>query len=195
MLGPFSYNLFLIDSFFSCLIVKLKLTLPWGILAKWALNSVYFTLIWRPQQMRKKGDRKWMTSQMYSKKNNWSKVGKDEIYGLAGLWSSLPQWVHLLVASDLWKSSSTWQVFSVFACVCVRVTLKLVQSNLCVCSTSRVSLMCSRSNLNWRWLSCHRKSSLWLEREYSQGSAWICPQTCVCDNLHCYTKFTKFSQI
>lgn len=57
--------------------------------------------------------------------------------------------------------SSSWSYFTFgsvlyyftsFVCVCfgvyVRVTLKLVRSVVCVCSTSRVSLRCSRSRFS-----------------------------------------------
>ncbi len=73
-------------------------------------------------------------------------------------------------------------------CVCVRVTLMLVRSNVCVCSTSRASLRCLRSTFSCRWLSCYHRTSLWLERECSQGSAWTCHKTCVCIDVHSYTQ-------
>lgn len=144
--------------------------------------------------MRRKGGRgrprkRPSSSQMHCNKNTISKMRKDRRLGLAGPWSSPPWWVHL---GDIFTFGRVLYYFTSFVCVCfdvyVRVMLKLVRSVVCVCSTSRVSLRCSRSRFSWRWLSCHRKTSLWPERECSQGSAWTCHKTCVCVDLHPYTQ-------
>lgn len=138
--------------------------------------------------MVSKGGWKWSTDQIHRKQENC---------GLADLPSFLPQWVGQISAVSV-LDKFLGSLLPLCVCLCVfRVTLKPAQSKRCACSTCRASPTCSRRSCNWRWLSCHHKSSLWLAREYSRGSTWTCQQTFVSIDLHTHLRphFGKFNPV